>query len=90
MDGRSVWPDSFERARDGLAAIDDDKPIRLVPTTSFLLLPVTVEGEDLPPGFQFAREKARALGAVARGDARRCARHRSRSRRRRSGRRSAS
>ena len=61
MDGRSVWPDSFERVRDGLAAIADDKPIRLVPTTSFLLLPVTVEGEDLPPGFQFAREKARAL-----------------------------
>ena len=61
MDGRSVWPDSFERARDALAAIDDGKPIRLVPTTSFLLLPVTVEGEDLPPGFQFAREKARAL-----------------------------
>ena len=61
MDGRSVWPDSFERARDALAAITDDKPIRIVPTTSFLLLPVTVEGEDLPPGFQFAREKMRAL-----------------------------
>jgi 5-methyltetrahydropteroyltriglutamate--homocysteine methyltransferase len=61
MDGRSVWPDSFESARDILATIDDDKPIRLVPSTSFLLLPVTVEGEDLPPGFQFAREKARAL-----------------------------
>ena len=61
MDGRSVWPDSFERAQDVLATIDDGKPIRLVPTTSFLLLPVTVDGEDLPPGFQFAREKARAL-----------------------------
>jgi 5-methyltetrahydropteroyltriglutamate--homocysteine methyltransferase len=63
MDGRSVWPDSFERAREVLAGIDDGKPIRLVPTTSFLLLPVTVEGEDLSTGFQFAREKARALAA---------------------------
>ena len=62
MDGRTVWPDSFERAR-GAGGIDDGKPIRLVPTTSFLLLPVTVEGEDLPTGFQFAREKARALAA---------------------------
>jgi 5-methyltetrahydropteroyltriglutamate--homocysteine methyltransferase len=62
IDGRSVWPDSFDRVRDALAMADDDgKPIRLVPSTSFLLLPVTVEGEDLPPGFQFAREKARTL-----------------------------
>jgi 5-methyltetrahydropteroyltriglutamate--homocysteine methyltransferase len=64
MDGRSVWPDSFERARDALGGVSDDgKRVRLVPSHSFLFLPVTVEGEDLPPGFQFAREKARALAA---------------------------
>lgn len=64
MDGRSVWPDSFERVRDTLtAAPDDGKPLILVPSTSFLFLPVTIEGEDLPAGFQFAREKARALAA---------------------------
>jgi 5-methyltetrahydropteroyltriglutamate--homocysteine methyltransferase len=61
MDGRSVWPDDFDRARHALADADDGKPIRLVPSTSLMFLPVTVEGEDLPAGFQFAREKARAL-----------------------------
>jgi 5-methyltetrahydropteroyltriglutamate--homocysteine methyltransferase len=63
MDGRSVWPDSFEAGRDGLAGADDGKPIRLVPSTSLMFLPVTVEGEHLPAGFQFAREKARALAS---------------------------
>jgi 5-methyltetrahydropteroyltriglutamate--homocysteine methyltransferase len=63
MDGRSVWPDSFEAGRDGLARADDGKPIRLVPSTSLMFLPVTVEGEHLPAGFQFAREKARALAS---------------------------
>ncbi|HEX7195706.1 MAG TPA: hypothetical protein VF364_02610 [Candidatus Limnocylindria bacterium] len=61
MDGRSVWPDDFDRARDALAQADDGKVVRLVPSTSLMFLPVTTEGEDLPPGFQFAREKARAL-----------------------------
>ncbi|MEO6577655.1 MAG: hypothetical protein ABIO99_01990, partial [Candidatus Limnocylindria bacterium] len=63
MDGRSVWPDDFERCRSvlGDANDGDDKPIRLVPSTSLMFLPYTVEGEDLPAGFQFAREKARAL-----------------------------
>ena len=61
MDGRSVWPDDLERARAALAGADDGRPVRLVPSTSLMFLPVTVEGEDLPPGFQFAREKARAL-----------------------------
>ncbi|HEX7171114.1 MAG TPA: 5-methyltetrahydropteroyltriglutamate--homocysteine S-methyltransferase [Candidatus Limnocylindria bacterium] len=61
MDGRSVWPDDFERARAALADADDGKPTHLVPSTSLMFLPVTVEGEDLPAGFQFAREKARAL-----------------------------
>ena len=61
MDGRSVWPDDFEAARAALADADDGRPIRLVPSTSLMFLPVTTEGEDLPPGFQFAREKARAL-----------------------------
>ncbi|MGH2445293.1 MAG: hypothetical protein ACRDGD_04560, partial [Candidatus Limnocylindria bacterium] len=59
MDGRSVWPDDFEAARDALAGLDG--VVRLVPSTSLMFLPVTVEGEDLPAGFQFAREKARAL-----------------------------
>lgn len=73
MDGRSVWPDGFERARAALAGADDGKPIRLVPSTSLMFLPYTVEGEDLPAGFQFAREKARALAtwpeALVRGEA---------------------
>jgi 5-methyltetrahydropteroyltriglutamate--homocysteine methyltransferase len=63
MDGRSVWPDSFEVAAAALQGLDDGKLVRLVPSTSLALLPYTVEGEDLPAGFQFAREKARALGA---------------------------
>jgi len=61
MDGRSVWPDDFEVARQGLAGLDDPRPLRLVPSTSLMFLPVTVEGEDLPAGFEFAREKARRL-----------------------------
>ncbi len=61
MDGRSVWPDDFGRARDAVAQIDDGKVVRLIPSTSLMFLPVTTEGEDLPAGFQFAREKARAL-----------------------------
>ncbi|MGQ0607983.1 MAG: hypothetical protein ACT4OQ_05940 [Chloroflexota bacterium] len=63
MDGRSVWPDSFERARDVLAGSDDGKTMRIVPSTSLMFLPVTTDGEDLPAGFQFGREKARALAA---------------------------
>jgi 5-methyltetrahydropteroyltriglutamate--homocysteine methyltransferase len=74
MDGRSVWPDDFGRARDVLSSLPDDgRPIRLIPTTSLMFLPYTVEGEDLPVGFQFAREKAQALavwpGAIERGEA---------------------
>ena len=62
MDGRSVWPDDFGRASAALEALPDDgKPIRIVPSTSLMFLPYTVVGEDLPAGFQFAREKARAL-----------------------------
>src|SRR5918996_823925 len=62
MGGRSVWPDAFGPVRDALAALaDDGKPIILVPSTSFLFLPVTVAGEEIPAGFQFAREKAAAL-----------------------------
>ena len=63
MDGRSVWPDSFEVAAGALDGLDDGKVVRLVPSTSLGLLPYTVDGEDLPAGFQFAREKARALGS---------------------------
>jgi 5-methyltetrahydropteroyltriglutamate--homocysteine methyltransferase len=71
VDGRSVWPDDLEAARDAIAGLDSGKVVRLVPSTSLMLLPYTVEGEDLPAGFQFAREKARALAtwptAIAEG-----------------------
>ena len=64
MDGRSVWPDDFDAIKGILADMPhDDKVVRLVPSTSLMFLPYTVEGEDLPEGFQFAREKARALRA---------------------------
>jgi len=61
MDGRSVWPDDFEPVRAALDAFDDGKPVQLVPSTSLMFLPYTTAGEALPDGFQFAREKARAL-----------------------------
>ena len=62
MDGRSVWPDDFALMRATLSTLPQDgKPVRIVPSTSLMFLPYTVEGEDLPPGFQFAREKAHAL-----------------------------
>jgi 5-methyltetrahydropteroyltriglutamate--homocysteine methyltransferase len=64
MDGRSVWPDHSEPARTALAALGDEaRTVRIVPTTSLMFLPYTVEGEALPAGFQFAREKAHALAA---------------------------
>jgi 5-methyltetrahydropteroyltriglutamate--homocysteine methyltransferase len=67
MDGRSVWPDDFDAARAALANVaEDGRAVRIVPSTSLQFLPYTVEGEDLPAGFQFAREKARALGEWAR------------------------
>jgi 5-methyltetrahydropteroyltriglutamate--homocysteine methyltransferase len=66
MDGRSVWSDDFDAVRDRIAALPDDgKPVRIVPTTSFIFLPYTVAGEDLPAGFAFAREKAAALASWA-------------------------
>ncbi len=66
MDGRSVWPDHFDPVRATLASLPEDgRTIRLVPSTSLMFLPVTREDEELPPGFQFAREKARRLGEWA-------------------------
>jgi 5-methyltetrahydropteroyltriglutamate--homocysteine methyltransferase len=65
MDGRSVWPDAFDPVREELAGVSDGHAVRLVPSTSLMFLPYTVEGEDLPEGFQFAREKARTLAAWA-------------------------
>ena len=67
MDGRSVWPDDFAAARRGLAGVDDGRTLRIVPSTSLSFLPYTVEGEDLPPVLQFARQKAGALTAWAGG-----------------------
>ena len=58
MDGRSVWPDDLAPVRQALTS-GEDRTVRLVPSTSLMFLPYTVEGEDLPAGFQFAREKAR-------------------------------
>jgi len=63
MHGRSPWPDDFELARSALDGLDDGRPVRLVPSTSLMFLPYTVAGEELPAGFQFAREKAKALAA---------------------------
>jgi 5-methyltetrahydropteroyltriglutamate--homocysteine methyltransferase len=66
MDGRSVWPDHFGTLRATLQpVVDAGEPICLVPSTSLMFLPVTVEGEDLPSGFEFAREKARRLSGWA-------------------------
>jgi len=65
MDGRSVWPDPFDRVQLALGDVDDGKTVRLVPSTSLMFLPYTVDGEDLPLGFQFAREKARTLATWA-------------------------
>src|SRR4029077_14906904 len=65
MDGRSVWPDDFDAARDGLAGGDDGKTLRIPPASRLSFLPYTIEGEDLPPELQFAREKARALASWA-------------------------
>ncbi|MGH2457005.1 MAG: 5-methyltetrahydropteroyltriglutamate--homocysteine S-methyltransferase, partial [Candidatus Limnocylindria bacterium] len=66
LDGRSVWPDDHATAQSALESLrDDPRQVRLVPSTSLMFLPYTVEGEDLPAGFQFAREKARALAAWA-------------------------
>ncbi|MDP8958636.1 MAG: hypothetical protein M3N51_05405 [Actinomycetota bacterium] len=68
MDGRSVWPDDFERLPEVLGGDGDldGKLLRIVPSTSLMFLPYTVEGEDLPEGFWFAREKAAALASWAR------------------------
>jgi 5-methyltetrahydropteroyltriglutamate--homocysteine methyltransferase len=66
MDGRSVWPDEFGPVREALSGLKDDpRTIRLVPSTSLMFLPYTVQGEDLPAGFQFAREKAATLAVWA-------------------------
>ncbi|HYI65921.1 MAG TPA: 5-methyltetrahydropteroyltriglutamate--homocysteine S-methyltransferase [Candidatus Limnocylindrales bacterium] len=66
MDGRSVWSDEFAGVRERVERIPDDgRALHLVPSTSLMFLPYTVEGEDLPPGFAFAREKATALAAWA-------------------------
>ncbi|HET6745066.1 MAG TPA: hypothetical protein VFH90_04365 [Candidatus Limnocylindria bacterium] len=66
MDGRSVWADAFGPVRAALSGlVEEGRAIRIVPSTSLMFLPYTIEGEDLPPGFQFAREKARTLAAWA-------------------------
>ena len=64
-DGRSVWPDDFTGVAEALAGIDDGRPIHLTTTASLMFLPYTVDGEDIPAGFQFAREKAADLERLA-------------------------
>ncbi|MGH2384484.1 MAG: hypothetical protein ACRDGB_05460, partial [Candidatus Limnocylindria bacterium] len=45
MDGRSVWPDDFEPTRQIVEALPDDgRTVRIVPSTSLMFLPYTVEG----------------------------------------------
>jgi 5-methyltetrahydropteroyltriglutamate--homocysteine methyltransferase len=73
MDGRSVWPDQFADAERVLGPlVARGESLVIVPSTSLMFLPYTVAGEELPPGFQFAREKASALAswaAALQGDA---------------------
>ena len=67
MDGRSVWPDPFEPVSGAVAELAaDGKPLRIVPSTSLMFVPVTAEPERLPMTFWFAREKAAALASWAR------------------------
>jgi 5-methyltetrahydropteroyltriglutamate--homocysteine methyltransferase len=65
LDGRSVWPDEYAPVRAALRDGDDGRSVRIVPTTSLMFLPYTVDGEELPAGFQFAQEKARTLAGWA-------------------------
>lgn len=66
LDGRSVWPDDYQHAAATLAEVDfGGRPVRLTTSTSLMFLPYTTDGEDLPPGYQFAREKAGALRSWA-------------------------
>ena len=64
-DGRSVWPDDFTDVEASLAGAALGRDVYLTATTSLMFLPYTVEDEDLPDGFQFAREKAAALADLA-------------------------
>jgi 5-methyltetrahydropteroyltriglutamate--homocysteine methyltransferase len=66
MDGRSVWPDAFAAAQRVLGPlVAEGESLVIVPSTSLMFLPYTVAGEEMPPGFQFAREKASALASWA-------------------------
>jgi 5-methyltetrahydropteroyltriglutamate--homocysteine methyltransferase len=60
MDGRSIWVDDPRPATKALATLTN-ATVHVCPTTSLMFLPYTIEGEELPEGFQFAREKAAAL-----------------------------
>ncbi|MGH8874474.1 MAG: hypothetical protein ACRDVM_04375 [Acidimicrobiia bacterium] len=60
MDGRSIWAADPRAAAESLATLTNTT-VHVCPTTSLMFLPYTTEGEELPDGFQFAREKAAAL-----------------------------
>jgi len=67
VDGRSVWADDFAPVVDSFEGIDfGGKTVRITSSASFMFLPYTTKGEDLPDGFQFAREKAAELPDWAR------------------------
>jgi 5-methyltetrahydropteroyltriglutamate--homocysteine methyltransferase len=67
VDGRSVWADDFAPVADSFEGIDfGGKTVRITSSASFMFLPYTTDGEDLPDGFQFAREKAAELPDWAR------------------------
>ncbi len=66
MDGRSVWQDDLDPVVEVFGRTDwGTKPVTIVPSTSLMFLPYTTEGERLPEGVRFAREKARELRAWA-------------------------
>ena len=68
MEGRSPWRDSFDAVAEAFANVDwGGKAVSIVPATSLLFLPYTVEVEsgELRSEFWFAREKARELGRWA-------------------------
>ena len=66
IDGRSVWPDDPAGVNERLqTSVLDGQTVYLTPSTSLMFLPYTVADEDLPEGFQFAREKAASLRAWA-------------------------
>jgi 5-methyltetrahydropteroyltriglutamate--homocysteine methyltransferase len=67
LDGRSVWADDPAPVEASLSGVDfGDAKVHLTPSTSLMFLPYTTDGEELPAGFEFARQKATSLAAWSR------------------------